>query len=131
MQWSDIPWRPGRRTLRQFGGLLVAGGATVMIVRQELRVPALIAGLAGALGLAWPRALGPLYVGWMVAVFPLAWLVSRLALALLFYGLVTPLGLLLRLAGRDALGRRRGWKRSTYWIERRDVNDPDRYLRQY
>lgn len=129
MQWSDVR-RPGTRTLRQFGGLLALGGAAVMIFGEDLGVAGLIVGLLGAVGLALPRALAPLYVGWMAAVFPLGWLVSRLVLALLFCGLVTPIGVLLRLAGRDALARRR---RScpSYWARRREVMDSAQYFRQY
>jgi hypothetical protein len=36
-------------------------------------------------------------------------------LALLFFGLITPIGLVLRLLGRDALGRRHNESHSTYW----------------
>jgi len=129
MQWSDIR-RPGTRTLRQFGGLLVVGGAAAMIFREEVRAEALIVGLLGAVGLAVPRALAPLYLGWMAAVFPLGWLVSRLVLATLFFGLVTPVGLLLRLAGRDALSRRRRTSPS-YWVPRHEGSDPAQYFRQF
>src|SRR5437764_658224 len=129
MQWSDIR-RPGTGTLRQFAALLVVGGAAAMIFREELRAPALVVGLLGAMGLALPRALGPLYVGWMAAVFPLGWLLSRLVLALLFYSLVTPIGVLLRLTRHDGLRRRRQGC-SSYWVQRHEVADPAPYFRQF
>src|SRR5947207_1868237 len=131
MQWSDIPWGPGDRTLRQFGGLLVLSAAAAAWLREELRGPALVAAMVGTTGLLRPGALRPLYVGWMLAVFPVSWLASRLLLALLFYGLVTPVGLLFRLAGRDALRRRRGREESSYWQPRGEGTDSLRYFRQF
>lgn len=43
---------------------------------------------------------------------------NPLILSLLFYGVVTPMGLLMRLAGRDSLRIRRGTAQSTYWVSR-------------
>ena len=47
----------------------------------------------------------------------LGWVNSRILLALLFYLVMTPMGLVQRLAGRDAL-RRRGPGNVSYWIPR-------------
>jgi hypothetical protein len=44
---------------------------------------------------------------------------SRLLLAALFYAVVTPLGLAMRLAGRDSLGLRRRSDAPSYWLARR------------
>ena len=72
----------------------------------------------------------PLYYAWMHMVFPIGWVVSHLALAIVFYGVVTPLGLVMRLFGRDKLERRIDPKAKTYWTERPADTDPSRYLRQ-
>jgi hypothetical protein len=60
-------------------------------------------------------------------------LVSTLLLALLFYLVVTPVGLLARLCGKDFLQRRISRGAASYWI-RRDpsvVRTPDDYERQF
>ena len=61
----------------------------------------------GPLGLIWPRLLRPIYVAWMVLAFPIGWTISQLILAVMFYGLFTPIGLVFRLIGRDPLLRAR------------------------
>lgn len=140
MQLSDIPWRPSTRTLRQFAGFFVLcfgflAGREVLFQNR----PVVGAGLGiavtivGALGLFAPGLLRPLFVGWMILVFPLGWVVSRLVLAVVFFGLFTPLALVFRLAGRDALGLRWGSRRATisFWNPRPARSDPRAYFRQF
>jgi hypothetical protein len=136
MIWSDIPWSPSSRTLRQFAGLwllFVGGlacwhgwhGETAAAVSL-----ALLAGGVGTLGLVVPQAIRPLFVGWMVAAFPIGWTVSYVLMALLFYAVFTPLGLAFRLTGRDALGLRRRPEAPSYWQPKTAAN-VQQYFRQF
>ena len=52
-------------------------------------------------------------------------------LALVFYGLFTPLGLLFKITRRDRLRRRFRADRSTHWIPKEQPTDMRRYLRQF
>ena len=54
-----------------------------------------------------PEWLRSIYVGWMVLAFPIGWTVSQVMLAVMFFGLFTPIGLVFRLIGRDPLQRAR------------------------
>ncbi len=85
----------------------------------------------GPLGLFWPGALRPIFVGWMVLAFPIGWTVSLLVLALIFYGLFTPMALVFRLMGRDALDRLREPDRPSYWQPKPAPADLRRYFRQF
>jgi hypothetical protein len=121
MLWSDFPSRPTERLLRQFAGLcLVIFGALAadQWLRHDRTALALVlAGLAvfvGAAGLISPKLVRPIFVGWMAVAFPIGWTISNVLLAGLYFGLFTPLGGLLRLAGRDPLCRRRPAV-DTYW----------------
>jgi hypothetical protein len=84
----------------------------------------------GFLGLLRPSLLRPVFVGWMVLAFPIGWLVSHLLLGLLFFGVFTPVGLLLRTLGKDSLRLQRGNAASS-WQDRTQETDLKRYLRQY
>src|SRR4051794_35497420 len=113
MRWSDVPLNPPERTLRQFAGLWTAVFAVLACRQGWLSAPGpaalvlVLLGLGGgALGLLWPRAVRPIFVGAVVVTFPIGWAVSHLVLAVLFYAVFTPLGLLFRLLGRDVLCRR-------------------------
>lgn len=136
MRWSDIPRSPPQRTLRQFAVLcLVVFGCLSLWqgwVRGNLALSALFAAAAlslGVLGLVRPQAVRWIYVGWMMAAFPIGWTISKLLLMLVFFGVLTPLAIVFRLAGRDALLRRRQQCES-YWVEKRSPASVRSYFRQ-
>src|SRR5262245_2437164 len=76
------------------------------------------AALVFAVGALWPAALRGVHGVLCVLTFPVGWVVSRLLLAAVYYGLITPLALAFRLAGRDPLGRRPAPDAATYWRPR-------------
>jgi hypothetical protein len=92
---------------------------------------AALASLGGICGLIQPRLLRPIYVAWMVLVCPLGLAVSYLLLAVLFFGLITPLGLILKVAGRDPLQRRTRLECDTHWLPKLATTDVRRYFRPY
>ena len=137
MRWSDIPRNPTTRTLRQFGVLcvLVFGGFAAwrwMSSGASLRVFVMggVATVAGLLALIAPSLLRPIFVGWMVLAFPMGWLVSRVALILLFGVFITPFALFFRVTGRDLLRLRRRSNETTYWRAKPSAPDLSSYFRQ-
>ncbi len=62
-------------------------------------------GLA-ATGLLVPMALQPIYVGWMKFGNMMNWINTRLILGALFYLVFLPIGLVLRLFGKDSMHRK-------------------------
>jgi hypothetical protein len=58
-----------------------------------------------ALALAWPRSLTQVYRFWMSVGEVLGWINTRLILSVLFYLLFTPMGLFMRLRGKDPMRR--------------------------
>jgi hypothetical protein len=57
--------------------------------------------------------------------------VSHILLAVVYFGIVTPIGLIMRLAGRDALGLKRDPNATTYWVPHAMPKDSRRYFRQF
>src|SRR5262245_36876847 len=131
MNWSDIPRDPSPRVLRQFAGLWLL---SLGFLAWRLGLPAQpdavnlgVAGLAlsvGVLGLAWPRSVRELFLGLTVATLPLGWIVSRVLLGVLFFGVFTPLAVSFRILGRDALALRPAPHRDSYWVPRAQAADP-------
>lgn len=138
MQWSDIPFHPPPRTLRQFAAIaLVLFGALALwmgLARDRPRAAAVFGALAlaiGPLGLARPSAIRPVFVGWMVLAFPIGWMVTHIVLACLFYGLFTPIAFGFRLFGRDVLSLRPMRDKSTYFVPKPPPADVRSHFRQY
>jgi hypothetical protein len=63
--------------------------------------------------------------------WPIGWAVSHLLLAGVFYLLIAPLGLAIRLSGRDKLQMRPEPSAATYWTPRPPAPPADRYFRQF
>jgi hypothetical protein len=89
---------------------------------------AILAGFAVLLGvgLARPGWCRPLYRAGMTAGFWMGQIVGRVLLALCFVFLVIPIGLVLRLQGRDLLELRRDPKATSYWKPARRNEHLDR-----
>ncbi|MGF1581199.1 MAG: SxtJ family membrane protein [Gemmataceae bacterium] len=138
MNWIDIPFHPEKTFLRQFG-LLCVGMFGLFATWQALFrgnvfvaiVFGTIAAVFGIVSVVAPSFLRFVFVGWMVLVFPVGWIVSRVLLGVIFYGVITPVSLFFRLVGRDALCRKQESGQQTYWTTRRQTEDVKRYLRQY
>jgi len=138
MPFVEIPRNPPRRDLLVFGALLLpfVAFAGWLCSRHFGSQPAAYAVWAtgGALWLVFaavPRARRPIWVGWMTAVFPIGWIVSHVVVIAFYYLVLTPIALVLRLFGHDALRRRRNAARDTYWVERGRREGTRRYFRQY
>jgi hypothetical protein len=108
---------------RSFG--LVIGGALGIVgllpLRDggELRVWALIAAAPFVLlALVHPRWLHPLNVGWMRFGAVLNTVVSPIVMGVVFFLIVTPMGLVMRALGKDLLRLRRDPAARSYWIDR-------------
>jgi hypothetical protein len=78
-----------------------------------------------------PATIRWIYVGCMIAAFPVGWVVSQVMLAVLFYVMITPVALLFRWRGRDSLHRAPARGRASYWTEKSQPEDLRRYFRQY
>jgi len=86
---------------------------------QTPRLWALVlGGICLLLAIGWPKALGPANRAWMKLGHLLQHLVSPITLALLFYLVVTPTGLLMRLWGKDLLRLHFDKAADSYWVVR-------------
>jgi hypothetical protein len=126
------------RMLRQFAGLWLVFFAALAAWQYWVRehstaatVLAAVGGVVGLAGLAQPQWIRPLFMLLMAIATPIGWLVSTVLLSVLFYGIFTPVALLFRLIGRDALVRRTRPAGETYWTPKPAVEDPRRYFRQF
>lgn len=74
-------------------------------------------GAAGVITFTAPTMLSPLNRGWFYAGETMGKLVSPVVLAVIFFGVLTPIAIVTRLFGRDELRLRRRMD-ATYWIRR-------------
>jgi len=96
------------RRLRSFGclmgGICVGLGLWSVVAHADPRWWAIVIGvLLGVLGLTRPMALRSFYLLWMRVGHALGWVNTRLILGAIFYGVMTPMAVVMRLFGRDPL----------------------------
>jgi hypothetical protein len=105
--------------LSAIGGLLLFKGRNVGYVWIGL------GGLFFLLGLWVPLALRGVYQVWMGLAVVLGYFMSRIILSLVFYLVVTPIGLLLKISGKDILNQKWDTKADSYW-RKRDTKPADK-----
>ncbi|MFO8070338.1 MAG: SxtJ family membrane protein [Polyangia bacterium] len=89
-------------------------------------------GLTSLLALVLPAALKPLQIPWMLLALALGFVVSRILLSVLFYLVLTPMGLIGRLLGKRFLDERIDRRAESYWRVRDAEGDRrERLERQF
>jgi hypothetical protein len=112
------------KQLRSFGfmvgGIFAIIGLWPMLWRgEEVRVWAMVvAGLLLLPAAVYPQSLRWPYRGWMAVGQVLGWVNTRIILGVIFYGLFTPMGVIMRWAGRDQLRLKHDPQAETYRIDR-------------
>jgi hypothetical protein len=110
--------------LRQFGLLIggvfcIIGIWPLLLHGQDPRYWAfLVGGTLVAVGTVFPIVLSPVYRAWMALGHALGWVNTRIILGVMFFALLTPVGLLMRLLGKNSLGLALDSKSSTYRVLR-------------
>jgi hypothetical protein len=137
MAMIKINDNPSRRELRQFAGIwfpvfwFIVGGWFFIGDAPRVAIAAGVFGLVvGAIGVARPRFMHPIYLLWMHAAYPIGFVVSHVVLGVIFYLLVTPVGLVMKLVGYDPLQRRLRTS-TTYWLPCERVANTRQYFRQF
>jgi hypothetical protein len=131
-----INHHPSSRELRWFAGLWLPATCCVVafwIARADAwglayTVVGVGVGL-GSCGLVFPPLMRPVFIGLSYATLPIGWVLSWVVLAGIYYLLLTPTGLVLRLLGRDSMGLKAG-EASSYWESAAGEGDVETYFRQ-
>jgi len=83
-------------------------------------------------GIFFPVILRPLHKAWMTLSILLGWVMTRVILSVLFYLVITPIGLIARLSGKQFLDLKIDKSRASYWEKRKNVPPtPEDYERQF
>jgi hypothetical protein len=146
----EINWSPGRRQLRQFAVIWLAGFALFGLL-VAWRAGALAGGVpfgwhrpwtaplviwtvaltGGLVSLAVPVFALWLYRAWMAIAFPIGWVISHVLLGAIYFIVFSVVGLVFRVIGRDPLQRCFNRSATSYWIKRNPAPGVDRYFKQF
>ena len=109
---QNLNLNPDKKELRNFG--LITGALTPVFfglllpwVFEHLfpKWPWIVGILLVLFGLALPITLKPVYKIWMTIGHYLGWINTRIILSIMFYLLILPVGVLMRMFGKDPMAR--------------------------
>ena len=79
-------------------------------------------------GIIKPSFLKHVYLGWMALALVMGFYVTKIIMALLFYGMFTPMGVIGRLFTKDMLDEQADPQAQTYWQPYPKKQDPRKHL---
>lgn len=143
----EIDLKPDVRRLRQFGFIALAGFALLAIVaRYEVLLfsfglgaarPYVAGGFAAVAllsclsSLVYPRANLGLYLALTIVAYPIGFVLSYVVMGGLFFLVITPIGLVMRLLGRDPMERRFLPGAESYWVDASGERKKQSYFKQF
>ena len=143
----ELDFNPNDRTLRQFGLIAVVGfGLLAACAYYETwmftfglgsaRLPvagslAAVGVLSLLLGLVYPRANRVIYVATALLAYPIGFVLSYVIMGVLFFGVIAPIGSVLRLIGKTPLARGYDKNAATYWSKAHPTRGQKSYFRQF
>jgi hypothetical protein len=121
------PKRPESTEARRFAMILAVLLTVIAALswwkHHATRATLLVSIAAAALLLTHllPRLWVRLFRVWMKLALAISWVMTRVLLSVLYYGFITPYGLLGRLLRRDPLDLSWKRRRPSYWIDKTDT----------
>tara|TARA_Y100001970_G_scaffold278378_1_gene383982 strand:- start:344 stop:754 length:411 start_codon:yes stop_codon:yes gene_type:complete len=97
--------------------LFIISGFLIYYGKEDYQFFAITASTFIAIGIILPILLKPIYLVWMIFAVILGWIMTRIILSVLFYLIITPIGLFARLIGEDFLGLKK-MNTNSYWNNR-------------
>jgi hypothetical protein len=132
-----INWHPTRREIRYFSVTMLIAFALanlILVLGGKYRVAGWIFGCGLALSIVCyfiPPVGKLVYFVWMAVTYALGRIVSPIITAIIFYLLVTPIGLINRLFGKERLRLKKPKDASTYFVDHTEAQDKESMRRQF
>lgn len=126
-----------KKELKEFGIVIgiffgILAGISIWRGNQHYFYLLPISILLISLGFLFPNILTPIQKVWMAVAIVIGFFVSRIILSILFYFIITPLGLIIKISNPDPLDAKINRDTKSYWIKRKDYpNEKSRYLKQF
>lgn len=144
--FKEINWKPDAKELRKFAWSLIIGFPCIALVfflakwmkthtQPDATFFLQLGGIGALVGLVCmliPIIARPLYYVWYTLAACIGIVMANLLFAVMFYGLFAPMGLFMRLIGRDPL--KLHWQKeaaSTYWQDAEPSPHASRYFSQF
>ena len=123
--------------LRKFGiivgiVLLIIAGFFFLKEKESFQLFFAIGIVLFVTGIVIPFTLKPIYWVWMTFATILGWFMTRVILSLLFYVILTPIGLIARSIGKQFLNLKMDHSKQSYWnMKTVEASNTQNYEKQF
>jgi len=112
--------------------LIIIAGFLFWRGKESFEILLVIGSALLVLGLVIPIILKPIYWLWMILAVILGWIMTRVILSLLFYVVITPIGVFSRLFGSKFLDLKWDKSKDSYWnVRTQKQRNNEEYERQF
>lgn len=142
--FKEVNWHPDTAARRTFAKSLVIGFPCVALVflvagwlagkGWNVSFALKLGGIGAAAGVVFyavPAIARPFYVVWYALACCAGLVVGNVVMALIFYVLVTGIGLIKRLLGQPAIRKAPNPQVKSYWLDAPPASNPKRYFSQF
>ena len=83
------------------------------------------------LGLIWPKAVLPVYIGLTILAYPIGFVLSHVIMGTLWFLIISPIGIAFKILGKDPLERKWDPDAETYWLDCAPPRPKESYFKQF
>ena len=128
--------KPTRKNIRNFGitiglFLMILGGILFWKEIEDYIIVTFVGIVFIVCGLGLPRILKPIYLFWMIVSSILGWVMTRVVLSILFFTMITAIGLISKLFGKKFLDLKWDNSKNSYWNQRQGKPEKSSYENQF
>ncbi len=139
MSLVEIDWNPKSKQLQSFGKIALIASAVISLLLYLLKGVAIqwvliilaFGFIVFVISMISLKLTKIIYLGMILVTLPIGFVVSFILLAAFYFLLLTPLGLIFRLIGRDPLCRKFDLNAKSYWLSRQPPKGPEQYFHQF
>lgn len=138
MSLIEINWHPNHKELRTFGITALIASVLISLLLYLLKgigakwilILVCIGAAIFLSSIISTKLTRIIYIGLISVTFPIGWVLSFLLLATFYFLILTPLGIVFRMIGRDPLCRKFDPNADSYWVSHRQADSLDSYFHQ-
>lgn len=139
MSIIEIDYNPSRKKLRDFGIIALVASIILSLFFyffKHIAVHWILVIICIGLfifisSLISAKLTRLIYLGLTFLTYPIGLVVSFLVMTIFYFLIVTPVGLVFKLAGKDPLHRKFDYEAKSYWLKRQSPDKLDRYFHQF
>ncbi len=139
MSLVEIDWNPKSKQLRSFGKVALVASTVIALLLYLLKGVAIkwvliifsFGFVIFIISMISFKLTKMIYLGIVLLTLPIGYVVSFILMAVFYFLLLSPLGLIFRLIGRDPLNRKFEPDKESYWLRRQPPKGLEQYFRQF